>query len=71
MEIDHDVDGHQLISLRAVDYRFRFNRLLAFNGFFGVGRYDIGLPAYGYYWGFGVQAMNLLPNWDEAGRATP
>lgn len=58
------VDGYDLLSLRAVDYRFRWTRKFALNGFFGVGRYDFGLPAYGYYWGAGLQYRDVLPKWD-------
>ncbi|WP_116810410.1 capsule assembly Wzi family protein [Steroidobacter cummioxidans] len=58
------LDGYSLISLRALDYRFRYSQKLALNGFFGAGRYDYGLPAYGYYFGLGVQVMDLLPGWD-------
>lgn len=58
------VDGYNLLSLRAIDYRFRWTRKFALNGFFGVGRYDFGLPAYGYYWGAGVQYRDVLPKWD-------
>jgi hypothetical protein len=58
------LDDVNLISVRALDYRFRYSQKLAFNGFFGAGRYDYGLPAYGYYWGLGVQVMDLLPGWD-------
>lgn len=63
MELDR-LDGENLVSLRALDYRFRFNATLALNGFFGVGRYDFGLPSYGYYYGAGVQLMDVLPGWD-------
>ena len=58
------VQGQQLLSIRALDYRFRWTRRLALNGFFGVGRYDDGLPAYGYYWGAGIQYRDVLPMWD-------
>jgi hypothetical protein len=63
MELD-TMDGHQLLSFRAVDYRFRFARHLAAGGFFGAGRYDFGLPAYGYYWGLGLQYMDFISKWD-------
>lgn len=63
MELDR-LDGESLISLRALDYRFRWTPKLAFNAFFGVGRYDFGLPSYGYYWGAGAQLMDVLPGWD-------
>jgi hypothetical protein len=58
------VDGHQLISFRAVDYRLRMGRKFAVNAFFGVGRYDVDLPCYGYYWGAGLQYRDILPKWD-------
>jgi hypothetical protein len=63
LEFDN-VNGYQLTSLRALDYRYRINRKLAAGAFFGAGRYDIGLPAYGYYWGIGLQLMDVLPKWD-------
>jgi hypothetical protein len=58
------VDGYNLLSVRALDYRFRWTRKFALNGFFGVGRYDFGLPAYGYYFGAGLQYRDVLPKWD-------
>jgi Capsule assembly protein Wzi len=63
LEFDR-VDGYQLMSFRALDYRFRWGRKLALGAFFGVGRYDIELPAYGYYWGAGVQYRDVFPKWD-------
>lgn len=64
LEFD-DVNQHSLISLRAIDYRYRFNRHVALNAFFGFSRYEIfSLPAYGYYWGGGLQWMNLIRGWD-------
>ena len=67
VELDQ-VAGGELISVRAIDYRFRAFRKFAVGGFFGAARYDVGLPAYGYYWGAGVQYLDLLPNllpgWD-------
>jgi hypothetical protein len=63
VELDR-LDGERLLSLRALDYRFRFNSKLALNGFAGAARYDFGLPSYGYYWGLGVQFLNILPGWD-------
>ena len=59
------VEGNQLLSFRALDYRYRWGRKLAFTGFFGVGRYDVNnLPAYGYYWGGGFQYRDVMPKWD-------
>ncbi|MBL8270712.1 capsule assembly Wzi family protein [Steroidobacter sp.] len=63
LELDR-LDDNNLISLRALDYRFRFNPKLAVNVFGGAARYDFGLPAYGYYYGAGVQYMDILPGWD-------
>jgi hypothetical protein len=64
LELD-EVDGNRLLSFRAVDYRFRFTPNIAASGFIGAARYDIGLPAYGYYWGAGLQYMNLFSTrWD-------
>lgn len=58
------VDDHQLLSFRAIDYRFRWGQKFAINGFFGVGRYDVDLPCYGYYWGAGLQYRDIFPKWD-------
>ncbi len=59
------VNGEQLLSFRALDYRYRWGRKLALSAFFGVGRYDVNeLPAYGYYWGGGVQYRDVFPKWD-------
>jgi len=62
-ELDR-VDGNSLLSVRALDYRYRFNSKFAASTFFGFGRYEYGIPAYGYYSGFGVQWMQLLTKWD-------
>lgn len=63
LEID-EVAERTLVSLRALDYRFRLNRKLAIGAFFGVGRYDLILDAHGYYMGGGVQYRDLFPGWD-------
>ena len=63
LELD-EVADRTLVSVRALDYRFRLNRKLAFGAFFGVGRYDLVLDAHGYYFGAGVQYRDLLPGWD-------
>ena len=56
--------GHNLLSVRALDYRYRWNTPLALNLFFGAARYDQGVPAYGWYGGAGLQWRNLLPGID-------
>lgn len=63
LEMDR-VDGEQLLSLRAVDPRFRLTPKIALGAFIGVGRYDVGLPSYGFFWGGGVQYMDVVPKWD-------
>jgi Capsule assembly protein Wzi len=63
LEVDR-IDAYDLFSVRAVDYRYRLTRKLGISGFFGAGRYDIGLPAYGYYFGGGLQYMDLFRGWD-------
>jgi hypothetical protein len=63
VELD-DVDGHTLMSVRALDYRFRYANPLALNVFLGASRYDLATPAYGMYIGAGLQWRDLWPNWD-------
>ncbi|MBS0579584.1 MAG: hypothetical protein JSR36_10010 [Proteobacteria bacterium] len=58
-------DGHSLIGVRLVDYRYRLlHSPLAFTGFLGAARYALGTPAYGFYYGLGVQWRDLLPHVD-------
>jgi hypothetical protein len=59
-----DIQGHSLIGVRAVDYRYRFNNPLALSFFIGAARYALATPAYGVYLGAGVQWRNVLPGWD-------
>lgn len=63
VEIDQ-IDHRALVSVRAIDYRYRFNGPLALSGFVGAARYALLSPAYGMYVGGGVQYRNLLPGWD-------
>lgn len=64
LELD-EIDGQSLISVRALDYRYRITGNLAASTFFGVGRYQYGgAPALGYYWGAGLQWMDVFPKWD-------
>lgn len=62
-ELD-DIDDEMLLSVRALDYRYRFRNPLAVSVFIGASRLDLATPAYGYYYGAGVQWRNLLPNID-------
>ena len=59
-----DIQGHSLIGVRALDYRYRFNGPLALNLFIGAARYALATPAYGIYYGAGLQWRNVLPGWD-------
>jgi hypothetical protein len=63
VELDQ-VDGHQLLGLRALDYRHRFDSPLALNVFGGVARYNVETPATSIYAGLGGQWRDALPNWD-------
>jgi hypothetical protein len=64
-ELD-DIDGHTMLSLRAIDYRYRFAapNPLALSVFIGAARYDVDTPAYGIFYGAGVQWRDLRPGWD-------
>jgi capsule assembly protein Wzi len=62
-ELD-DIDGDMMLSVRALDYRYRFRNPLAVSVFLGASRLDLATPAYGYYYGAGMQWRNLLPNID-------
>jgi len=59
-----DVHGTSLLSARIVDYRYRFDNPLALNVFLGAARYAELTPAYGFYYGAGLQWRNILPHWD-------
>jgi hypothetical protein len=58
------IHGLSLFGARFFDYRYRFDNPLALNLFVGVGRYAAPTPAYGFYFGAGLQWRNILPNWD-------
>jgi len=57
-------DGQDVIAVRALDYRYRFDGPLAFTAFLGAARYDAATPAYGIYGGLGVQWRDIVPRWD-------
>jgi hypothetical protein len=63
VELD-EIDHRALVSVRALDYRYRFDGPFAVSGFLGAARYALLSPAYGFYLGAGVQYRNLLPGWD-------
>ncbi len=63
LELD-DLGSDLLLAVRALDYRRHISERLAFNVFIGAARLDLETPAYGYYYGGGIQFKELVPNWD-------
>lgn len=63
LELDR-IEGDLLLGVRALDYRYRFNNPLAFTLFAGAARYDLATPAYGYYYGVGLQLRDILRGLD-------
>ena len=59
-----NVNGHSLVGVRLLDYRYRLNWPVAVGVFLGAARYDLATPAYGVYYGVGLQWLNVLPGWD-------
>jgi hypothetical protein len=59
-----DIHGVSLLGARFFDYRWRFNNPLALNLFVGVARYAAPTPAYGFYYGAGLQWRDVVPKWD-------
>lgn len=59
-----EVQGRSLVSIRAIDYRYRFGGPLAVGAFFGATRYAAPTPAFGYWTGAGVQWRNIVRGWD-------
>ncbi len=52
----------KLMSVRAVDYRYQVPRTLSpFPCFVGASRYDLATPAYGLYYGVGLQWRDIRP----------
>lgn len=63
LELD-DLDGEWLLAVRALDYRRHLSERFALTAFAGAARLDLDTPAYGYYFGAGVQLRDLWPRWD-------
>jgi hypothetical protein len=63
LELD-DIDSNTLLALRAFDYRFNRSERFAVSAFLGAARLDLATPAYGYYFGGGVQFKEMLAGWD-------
>ena len=67
VRVEYDeIDGHSLLGVRALDYRYRFAGPFALTAFAGAARYDLATPAYGLYIGAGAQWRDLLPRVDLA-----
>ena len=63
VELD-DVDGDLLLAVRAFDYRRHISDRWALTAFAGAARLDAATPAYGYYFGGGVELKELWPRWN-------
>jgi Capsule assembly protein Wzi len=59
-----DLEGRGLLGVRLIDYRYRFKNPLALGVFLGAARYDLATPAYGLYYGLGLQWRDVLPHVD-------
>ncbi|MBS0366201.1 MAG: hypothetical protein JSR67_10305 [Proteobacteria bacterium] len=60
-----ELDHRSLIGVRLIDYRYRFDSSpLAIGAFFGAARYALVTPAYGIYYGAGLQWRDMLPHLD-------
>jgi len=59
-----DLDGKSLLGARLIDYRYRFNGPLSIVAFLGAARYALATPAYGFYYGAGLEWRDLLPHLD-------
>jgi hypothetical protein len=65
VRLEYDqVDGHALVGVRALDYRYRFQGPLALGLFAGAARYNLATPAFSIYFGAGAQWRDIVPNWD-------
>jgi Capsule assembly protein Wzi len=59
-----DIHGVSLVGARIIDYRYRFSNPIALNLFAGAARYAAATPAYGFYYGAGLQWRDVIPKWD-------
>lgn len=65
VRLEYDqVDGHALVGVRALDYRYRFDGPIALGLFAGAARYNLATPAFSIYFGAGAQWRDIIPNWD-------
>ena len=52
------------LAVRALDYRYHISDRYAVSAFLGAARLDLATPAYGYYFGTGVQLRDIRPRLD-------
>ena len=65
VRVEYDqVDGHYLIGLRPLDYRYRFDGPIAIGVFAGVERWNLATPATSEYAGLGLQWLDVIRGWD-------
>ncbi len=65
VRLEYDqVDGHALVGVRALDYRYRFDGPIALGLFAGAARYNLATPAFSVYFGGGLEWRDIVPNWD-------
>ena len=62
LELD-DLDDEQLLAVRAFDYGRHVSERFTLTAFAGAARLDLETPAYGWYFGGGVQLKDLWPRW--------
>lgn len=63
IEVDN-LGSDLLLAVRAVDWRYRVSERFSVGAFVGAARLDLATPAYGYYFGSGIQLKDLMPRWD-------
>jgi hypothetical protein len=61
VEFDN-ISGHSLVGIRLFDYSYRIWGPLAADAFVGAARYALVTPAYGFYYGLGVEWRDVLPH---------
>jgi hypothetical protein len=65
--IDVDTfEGKSLLGVRLIDWRWRFDSPLTLTAFFGAARYALATPAYGQYFGGGLQWRDLFSHLDAS-----
>ncbi len=63
LEFD-EMGSDTILAVRPLDFRHNVSNRLAWTGFFGVARFALGTPAYGWYLGGGLQAKDIAPRWN-------